>query len=680
MSFLTDTLAKAALKRMSGKAHTSNSKDLANESEDSFFTITAGDVFADAIPSDLSSAIAAGIATTMVSLELTLDPSSNGKAYFASIASVATSPLLGKINPLTGLQYVDNDRVGYLIPPQYGSDYRAILKDGGTEIPPSASEDWLFDYVSGIVTSEDNLELVSGTIEASVYIGRFLSDFVSTHDGYGVFTKGPGGVDGYSTVSGNIGIGTSTPSDKLTISLAASGGLAINNSSTNDPTIKLKLLNTDVFTAGVDNSDNDAFKIERGSTLGTYNDFVINQTDGYVGLGRTPVAKLSVYSPSQSVSQSIFTQNVVPAGLLMTSDYLNNVFTPGIFWSTSNNSNTKPKAGIYLKLTSSGSLMYLGTSNDYAVGITNDAIIINEEGSVGIGVSPTTAKLEIDNSSLSQDIFVVKENGTDVFVLPDDMEPPSLNDSLLLGNTAGFVSWATPQSQYINSRFSNFIHFEDFVISDGYVTSVIDNGTVIASNYVAQSAATGQVSAVVDGVDNANHPGIISLSCTSASTGDYATIMFGAASPFSVGTGQDIDVTAYIKINDLNASNTYSISFGLTDTSSGDPDVFASGLAHVILFYDSGSANWQSVVNGSYNTSGIAVTTGWKKLQIRFTGGATSVDFIVNGVTYSRTSITLPTGTDSLRPVISVKKILLNATTFTIGVDCIGTSIAGIVR
>jgi hypothetical protein len=699
MAFLTDTLARAAFKRTLGKGHTSGSKDLSNEAEASFITIAARDIFADRIPTTPASAITAGVSTSLVSLTLTLDPSSNGKAYLASITTVSGSPLAGKTNPRTGAPFADTDRVGFLIPPQYGADFRAILKNNGTEVAPSSAQDWFIDYVAGIVTSEDNLSLVNGTLEAYVYNGRYLDSVVITHDlfttqadGYGVFAKGPGGTDGYSIVTNNVGIGTTTPSEKLTISTSASGGIAINNSSTNDPTLKFKLSNVDTFIAGIDNSDGDKFKIERGSSLGTNNDIVVNSTDGYVGLnvslptqrlhlngslrvgfnnsetiisehdlalgsetslllvsdsnsiagtpsgdivfgagsataatnatfanmfpasvprleymrirasdgyvgigttipstngrltiasgnlsllsggvsvtggnyiinndnayvgmdsqnnlfwsnttgdgvlnfkssgfinidsnnndadtkalfigknqsgsattsnlvtiqeaGRvgigttnpdfkltlhgslggattfkangillratntssageavvawqsdgpgniaanywmagidddvsglnfgygttftntnmimhigtdgyvgigttTPKAKINVYDGYDSSTQTNFTQNLHSPGFLVTSDYVNGNFTPGLFWSTQDNNNTKPKAGIYTKLTNSGSYLYFGTSKSYATGITNDAMVIGYDGNVGIGTTDPAYNLHI---------------------------------------------------------------------------------------------------------------------------------------------------------------------------------------------------------------------------------------------------------------------------------------------
>jgi len=91
---------------------------------------------------------------------------------------------------------------------------------------------------------------------------------------------------------------------------------------------------------------------------------------------------LNIYNQDDSGLQTDFTQAVNKAGLLITTDYVNLAYTPGIFWSTQDNNPTKPKAGIYLRETNTGTNMYLGTSNSYATGVTNDAIVINPAGQV----------------------------------------------------------------------------------------------------------------------------------------------------------------------------------------------------------------------------------------------------------------------------------------------------------
>jgi len=175
MVFTTDTLARASFKKLQGLSHSEASKDPANESEASQITIAAQEIFGEILPTDPDVAVVDGYAA-FVTLGLTIDASSNGKSYQASIATVAGTGLSGKTNPRTGTVYQDADRVGYLIPPQFGTQYRGVVYNNGTEVPPLSAEDWFLDYRSGIVTSENDLGLVNGTLDGYVYVGDFVSD------------------------------------------------------------------------------------------------------------------------------------------------------------------------------------------------------------------------------------------------------------------------------------------------------------------------------------------------------------------------------------------------------------------------------------------------------------------------------------------------------------------------
>jgi hypothetical protein len=99
---------------------------------------------------------------------------------------------------------------------------------------------------------------------------------------------------------------------------------------------------------------------------------------------------LNIYNQDEDTNQVDFTRGITKAGLLITTDYTNNAYTPGVFWSTTNNNPLKPKAGIYLKETTNATSMYLGTSNKFTTGITNNAMVIDENGNVDItgGIRP----------------------------------------------------------------------------------------------------------------------------------------------------------------------------------------------------------------------------------------------------------------------------------------------------
>lgn len=107
---------------------------------------------------------------------------------------------------------------------------------------------------------------------------------------------------------------------------------------------------------------------------------------------------VKIYNNNANLTQTNFTQWLTNAGLIIETNYIVDAYTPGIFWSTQDNNRTKPKAGIYLRerATSDGTYMYFGTSNAYATGITNNALVINPDGQIGIGTTnPRSDKLDI---------------------------------------------------------------------------------------------------------------------------------------------------------------------------------------------------------------------------------------------------------------------------------------------
>lgn len=109
-----------------------------------------------------------------------------------------------------------------------------------------------------------------------------------------------------------------------------------------------------------------------------------------VGIGTaTPAAKLDVNGPASVTSFTGATRlGVTVKGSTTATDY------SGIDFS--GNNQIVPTARIAVLTESGGSSLVFGTSNNYATGITNSALVIDFSGNVGIGTATPGKKLEVD--------------------------------------------------------------------------------------------------------------------------------------------------------------------------------------------------------------------------------------------------------------------------------------------
>lgn len=102
---------------------------------------------------------------------------------------------------------------------------------------------------------------------------------------------------------------------------------------------------------------------------------------------------VTITNTNESTTLTNFTQSIANSGFIINTEYTNNAYTPGLFWATSNDNATKPKAGIFMRTTGSGANIIFGMSNSYATGITN-SIVFSESGGI-----ETAGKIQIGSTA-----------------------------------------------------------------------------------------------------------------------------------------------------------------------------------------------------------------------------------------------------------------------------------------
>lgn len=188
-------------------------------------------------------------------------------------------------------------------------------------------------------------------------------------------------------------------------------------SGNSDPSSRIYLLENDEAYGGFILYDGSTNYLRLGTRSASVDTDVINiaRTAFKVGINTTaPVASLQLTDNNESTTRTDITQALTSAGILITTEYTSGAYTPGLFWSTSNNNADKPKAGIYVYESGSGTRLILGTSNAYATGITND-FAINASGYVGIGTIAPQSLLELKGPSATLTINAETGSGEILF-------------------------------------------------------------------------------------------------------------------------------------------------------------------------------------------------------------------------------------------------------------------------
>ena len=215
MAYDAKTQRLISLKKLAGKAQTSNDKDLANEGLPSGITLASNTIFGEAIttaPSDSSLYTITGkveyvrFPATFIAGSDTSDGRHGFELKLPSDYESNSSNTKAGTYPFTNNQVINITSGSLqLIPPSFATSYEAKpffggtgAKGSGTQIPILDARDWYLDYFNGILFQQDP----PGTgdhsnnpdfVEAYLYIGNMLNTVVSNAGGGGGSGSGDAG-------------------------------------------------------------------------------------------------------------------------------------------------------------------------------------------------------------------------------------------------------------------------------------------------------------------------------------------------------------------------------------------------------------------------------------------------------------------------------------------------------
>lgn len=228
MAFDAKTERLISLKKLAGKAHTSNDKGLANEGLPSGLTVAANTVFGQNIPLTPGASLYSITNGAVEKLRLSASyiagtDSVSGRHGFSlhlpdDYQALSSNPNKGSYPFINGQALYITSGALQLVPPSFATSYegRPYHESGGeTAIPVLDARDWNLDYFNGIFFQQDP----PGTgdhaqnpqyVDAYLYIGDYLSNA-------GNFTTITGSLtqlsDGSSYLRAGTGVSITTGSD-----------------------------------------------------------------------------------------------------------------------------------------------------------------------------------------------------------------------------------------------------------------------------------------------------------------------------------------------------------------------------------------------------------------------------------------------------------------------------------
>jgi hypothetical protein len=481
---------------------------------------------------------------------------------------------------------------------------------------------------------------------------------------------GANGTEDYVWINtdGNVGIGTAEPQGKLDINTetAEPTHVYINGEVNQNKLLYFRhYANSEAAANNValgyigSNGIDNLLSLGHLNASGTDVPIMHLTEAGNVGIGTDdPVSTLEIVNNNESTTQTNFTQALSSAGLIINTQYTANAYTPGLFWKTSNSHVTKPKAGIYLKETSAGTNMYFGTSNNYSTGITNDALVINQNGRVGIGTTDPDSLLMVYKSAADSIIHVrgassgadarvringynsselyIDRNGVGRFAFrrttgTDDLSLLKLNDDYSDNSTIMFWDYSTGNvgigtanplfklhvngDIYQDAGYSIYSNVNRGWYRGNYTTtgSGVSNGKIVTLNPAHGQTASStyhyifELTTIGTGTNSgATYIGVYSADASAWSL--RAVSLSGGSSNHPQLSVSGNNFTVY-----TNHSSNYTVVVSVTSVYNGDADSTAHSLG--------ANYQWQRAVNDLYYNDGlVGIGTGTPSQKLHVQG------------------------------------------------------------
>lgn len=288
-----------------------------------------------------------------------------------AIAVSATGVGIGTTSPDSLLEISATDST---------TDFLKLTSGGGSTTPvklifeKSATEQGIIEY-----NRNGDLEIYNSDSDGGVMINGVASE----------------AGDLYVSNAGNVGIGTESPLRKLHISssdTAVNPNVLIEQAGTGNASLGFKIAGSTEFNMGIDNADNNKFKIHRNFPVGGSGNIITIDGANRVGIGETsPLTTLHV------VGNGI--TNEAPGNAVINIDRGDNpAYSSMLTWRTGNS----PKW--YAGLTDTGDNPDY-TGYDFMIGQSkgSPSIFIDTSDNVGIGTASPSSKLHVSGSGIFTD-------------------------------------------------------------------------------------------------------------------------------------------------------------------------------------------------------------------------------------------------------------------------------------